>query len=155
MLVLVFAAGRAQRHALVVSLSSRGPVHFRIGSSNGAVTVARAHYCKLRGWPRGRPLFIVELSYIMIAYPETAPSGNDIIDQVGNTPLLRLERIASAHSISPEVEIYAKAEWFNPGGSVKDRAALWMIREGERRACSSRARPSSTPVRATRVSPTP
>src|SRR3954463_3816656 len=68
----------------------------------------------------------------MIAYPETAPSGNDIIDQVGNTPLLRLGRLASAHSLSPKVEIYAKAEWFNPGGSVKDRAALYMIREGER-----------------------
>lgn len=48
---------------------------------------------------------------------------------VGNTPLLRLHRIAAN---LPDVELYAKAEWFNPGGSVKDRAALAMIREGER-----------------------
>jgi len=48
---------------------------------------------------------------------------------VGNTPLLKLERIARAYR---PVEIYAKAEWFNPGGSVKDRPALNMILEGER-----------------------
>ncbi|MBI4465626.1 MAG: cysteine synthase family protein [Acidobacteria bacterium] len=48
---------------------------------------------------------------------------------VGNTPLLKLGRIA--RSFDP-VEIYAKAEWFNPGGSVKDRPALNMILEGER-----------------------
>jgi cysteine synthase B len=49
---------------------------------------------------------------------------------IGNTPLLRLERIA--REFSP-IEIYVKAEWFNPGGSVKDRAALSMILDGERR----------------------
>lgn len=48
---------------------------------------------------------------------------------VGNTPLLRLRNIAAT---SPNVEIYAKAEWFNPGGSVKDRPALSMILDGER-----------------------
>ena len=48
---------------------------------------------------------------------------------VGNTPLLRLGKIVSQSS---GVEIYAKAEWFNPGGSVKDRPALSMILEGER-----------------------
>ena len=37
----------------------------------------------------------------------------------------------------PAVELYAKAEWFNPGGSVKDRAALSMIRDGERRGLLS------------------
>jgi cysteine synthase B len=41
-----------------------------------------------------------------------------------------MERLTAAF---PNVEIYAKAEWFNPGGSVKDRAAYSMIREGERR----------------------
>ncbi len=50
---------------------------------------------------------------------------------VGNTPLLRLQRIDP--TLSPHVEIYAKAEWYNPGGSVKDRPALWMILDGERR----------------------
>lgn len=59
--------------------------------------------------------------------------GDDLIGQIGNTPLLRLDRLARAHDISPEVEIHAKAEWFNPGGSVKDRAALSMILDGERR----------------------
>jgi cysteine synthase B len=49
--------------------------------------------------------------------------------RVGNTPLLRLERIAREF---PNVEFHAKAEWYNPGGSVKDRAVLSMIRAGER-----------------------
>ena len=53
----------------------------------------------------------------------------DITQLVGNTPLLRLKRI-TAH-LPPQVEVYAKAEWFNPSGSVKDRAALNIIREGE------------------------
>src|ERR1700716_1091425 len=49
---------------------------------------------------------------------------------IGNTPLLRV-RIFERDF--PGVEVYAKAEWFNPGGSVKDRAALFMIEDGERR----------------------
>jgi S-sulfo-L-cysteine synthase (O-acetyl-L-serine-dependent) len=53
----------------------------------------------------------------------------DIASLVGNTPLLRLSRIARE---TPGVEIYAKAEWFNPGGSVKDRPALNIVREAER-----------------------
>jgi S-sulfo-L-cysteine synthase (O-acetyl-L-serine-dependent) len=59
----------------------------------------------------------------------TATGAVDLEDLVGNTPLLRLARIDAA---VPGVEIYGKAEWANPGGSVKDRAALAMIREGER-----------------------
>src|SRR5690349_4484723 len=47
---------------------------------------------------------------------------------VGRTPLVRLRRFETR----PDVEIYAKLESRNPGGSVKDRAALAMIREGER-----------------------
>lgn len=57
------------------------------------------------------------------------PMAHDIIGNIGNTPLLRLAKIARAF---PGIEIYGKAEYFNPGGSVKDRAALNMIREGER-----------------------
>ena len=57
--------------------------------------------------------------------------GEHLLDQIGHTPLLRIERIAS--EFAPAVQILAKAEWFNPGGSVKDRAAYSMIREGERR----------------------
>src|ERR687887_2525807 len=48
---------------------------------------------------------------------------------VGNTPLLRVRLFEDEF---PDVEVYAKAEWFNPGGSVKDRAALAMIAAGER-----------------------
>ncbi|HEY6045606.1 MAG TPA: cysteine synthase family protein [Pyrinomonadaceae bacterium] len=51
--------------------------------------------------------------------------------QIGNTPLLRLRRVAS--DLSSGVEILAKAEHLNPGGSVKDRPALSMIRDGESR----------------------
>lgn len=54
-----------------------------------------------------------------------------IVDLIGNTPLLHLRNIG-AHTLRPNVHVYAKAEWYNPGGSVKDRAALNMIREGER-----------------------
>ncbi|MGB6431872.1 MAG: pyridoxal-phosphate dependent enzyme, partial [Candidatus Acidiferrales bacterium] len=56
-------------------------------------------------------------------------AGTNLVDLIGNTPLLRLERIARDF---PGIEFYAKAEWFNPGGSVKDRPALNMILEGER-----------------------
>jgi cysteine synthase B len=55
--------------------------------------------------------------------------GTALLDCIGHTPLLRLANIAREF---PNIEFYAKAEWFNPGGSVKDRAALAMIREGER-----------------------
>src|SRR5208283_66054 len=62
--------------------------------------------------------------------PVTAKAiGPSLLDCVGNTPLLRLERIGPTYS---NVEFYGKAEWFNPGGSVKDRPALEMIREAER-----------------------
>jgi cysteine synthase B len=50
---------------------------------------------------------------------------------IGNTPLLKLGNITAG--LQKGVEVYAKAEWFNPGGSVKDRPALSMIRDGERR----------------------
>lgn len=55
--------------------------------------------------------------------PASAP------DLIGNTPLLRLRRVTD--SLAPQVRVYAKAEWYNPGGSVKDRAAWSMIRAGE------------------------
>ena len=53
----------------------------------------------------------------------------DPLELVGNTPLLRMRKLTAQ---ARGVEIYAKAEWFNPGGSVKDRPALNMILEGER-----------------------
>jgi S-sulfo-L-cysteine synthase (O-acetyl-L-serine-dependent) len=60
--------------------------------------------------------------------PSASPAGS-LLERVGNTPLVRLARAGREF---PDAVIYAKAEWFNPGGSVKDRAALAMILEGER-----------------------
>jgi len=59
-----------------------------------------------------------------------AGPGTDLWENIGNTPLIRLDSLTQ--DISPKVQILAKAEWFNPGGSVKDRPALQMILEGER-----------------------
>lgn len=56
-------------------------------------------------------------------------SSPSILDQIGNTPLVRLDKIAAEF---PGIEIYGKAEFFNPGGSVKDRPAMNMILDGER-----------------------
>jgi cysteine synthase B len=60
--------------------------------------------------------------------PVTPDIGVSILDLIGRTPLIRLRQIEKS---CPGVEIYAKAEWQNPGGSVKDRAAARMIAEGE------------------------
>ena len=57
-------------------------------------------------------------------------TASEITRLVGNTPLLRVRLFDRDF---PRVEVYAKAEWFNPGGSVKDRAALAMIEDGEKR----------------------
>jgi S-sulfo-L-cysteine synthase (O-acetyl-L-serine-dependent) len=54
-------------------------------------------------------------------------AGQSLLEQIGNTPLLRLANIGREF---PNIEFYAKAEWFNPGGSVKDRPALGMIQAG-------------------------
>ena len=59
-------------------------------------------------------------------YQSDLASGADLTAHVGNTPLLPLRRIG--RSLSPRVKVFAKAEWFNPGGSVKDRPALNIIR---------------------------
>jgi cysteine synthase B len=56
-------------------------------------------------------------------------ASGTILDAIGNTPLVRLTRFEAAF---PAVELYAKAEWQNPGGSVKDRAAARMLMDGER-----------------------
>jgi cysteine synthase B len=53
-----------------------------------------------------------------------------LLNYIGNTPLLPLQL---PDGISPRVELWAKAEWFNPGGSVKDRAALFIIQDAIRR----------------------
>ena len=61
---------------------------------------------------------------------QPAVRASSVIDLIGNTPLVGFRRIA--REVEP-VQIFAKAEWANPGGSVKDRAALSMILDGERR----------------------
>ncbi|HEY4026490.1 MAG TPA: cysteine synthase family protein [Candidatus Dormibacteraeota bacterium] len=61
----------------------------------------------------------------------------NITELVGNTPLLRIRLFEERY---PELDVFAKAEWFNPGGSVKDRAALAMIEDGERRGTLTKDR---------------
>ena len=70
-------------------------------------------------------------------------AGQSVLELIGNTPLLRLSRIGSEF---PNVEFYAKAEWCNPGGSVKDRPALSMIQSG---LASGALRPGKTIIDAT------
>lgn len=67
---------------------------------------------------------------VMIQTPEIETSSATIEHQIGNTPLLGFQRI-TAH-LPDNIKIFAKAEWANPGGSVKDRPALNIIRTAER-----------------------
>src|SRR5947209_19423809 len=73
--------------------------------------------------------------------------GESLLERIGNTPLLRLERVGREF---PNVEFCAKAEWFNPGGSVKDRPALSMIQAG---VASGALRPGKTLIDGTSGSP--
>lgn len=68
---------------------------------------------------------------------------SSVLDLIGRTPLVRLQHFERE---TRGVELYAKAEWQNPGGSVKDRAAARMIRDGE---ASGALRPGLTIVDAT------
>jgi cysteine synthase B len=61
--------------------------------------------------------------------PTPVKHATSLLAQIGNTPLIRLAKLDAE---LPGVEIYAKAEFLNPGGSVKDRAGLNMILDGER-----------------------
>jgi cysteine synthase B len=56
--------------------------------------------------------------------------GTSLLDRIGNTPLIRLERL-TAHL--PGIQILGKAEWNNPGGSVKDRAASGIVADAQKR----------------------
>ncbi len=70
----------------------------------------------------------------MVLSPPVVPLSRSAVDDptqlVGNTPLIRLNRVTA--DLAPGVAVFAKAEYFNPGGSVKDRPALNMILQGER-----------------------
>jgi len=59
-----------------------------------------------------------------------AKLGTGVLERIGNTPLIRLEKIVAD---LPGVQILAKAEWINPGGSVKDRAASAIVADGQAR----------------------
>jgi cysteine synthase B len=77
---------------------------------------------------RGRCPQFIDHGMMSMVEPISFNPIASLPERVGRTPLLRL-----AHSVrNPGVRIYAKAEWYNPGGSIKDRPALNMIREGER-----------------------
>src|SRR6476620_5084032 len=69
-------------------------------------------------------------------------TAHSILDLIGHTPLLHLARFAPP----PLASVYAKIEWLNPGGSVKDRAALGMILDAERKGL---LRPGATIIEPT------
>ncbi len=71
-----------------------------------------------------------EKRFLHMTETAAAVTPSTVLSAIGHTPLLRLAIIPQE---LPEVEIYAKAEWLNPGGSVKDRPALNMVLDGERR----------------------
>jgi cysteine synthase B len=64
------------------------------------------------------------------ASPNSVQLGESLLQRIGNTPLLRLTRVT--RDLPAAVEVYVKAEWFNPGGSVKDRPVLRIIEDAER-----------------------
>ena len=72
-----------------------------------------------------------------VALPGYLRTASSVLDLIGNTPLIRL---SSFEADLKNVELYAKAEWRNPGGSVKDRAAARMIADGERSGALTRDR---------------
>ncbi len=72
------------------------------------------------------------LTRAVVVASNSAPAS--LLDLIGNTPLIKLANLVA----NPRVEIYGKAEWANPGGSVKDRPALNMILEGERSGALTR-----------------
>ncbi|MEK7323944.1 MAG: pyridoxal-phosphate dependent enzyme, partial [Chloroflexota bacterium] len=67
---------------------------------------------------------------------------DSILDTIGHTPLVRLNRV----TLGLQCKMYAKVEFFNPGGSVKDRIGLAMIEDAEQ---SGRLKPGGTIVEST------
>src|SRR3954465_7308082 len=70
-----------------------------------------------------------------VVAPQPDVHNRSLLDLIGNTPLLSFKR--TTRRVAP-AQIFAKAEWYNPGGSVKDRAALAMVLDGERRGLLTR-----------------
>ena len=69
-------------------------------------------------------------------------ASHTILDAIGHTPLIQINHL----NPNPRVKIYAKLEYLNPGGSIKDRASLYMIEAGE---ASGQLTPEKTVVEAT------
>ena len=63
----------------------------------------------------------------------TTVTDTDILNRVGNTPLIKLDSLSN-----DKAEYFAKLEGHNPFGSVKDRAAYWMIKDGEEKGILKR-----------------
>jgi cystathionine beta-synthase len=82
----------------------------------------------------------------MSSYKRASPpeAMEAITQQIGNTPLVKLCRLP--RSLGIEATVYAKLEYFNAGGSVKDRIALRMIEEAER---TGRIKPGDTLIEPT------
>jgi S-sulfo-L-cysteine synthase (O-acetyl-L-serine-dependent) len=60
--------------------------------------------------------------------------GISLLDRIGNTPLLRLDALtAHLNANGPHIQLLGKAEWANPGGSVKDRAASYIVADAQRK----------------------
>lgn len=73
-------------------------------------------------------IFTRSKNMVWAVAPERTQQTGSILEQIGNTPLLDLSGLVGRE----DVQLFAKAEWFNPGGSVKDRAALRIIEDAER-----------------------
>lgn len=71
----------------------------------------------------------VFMAHVLPSLSAMRSQSERMLDTIGNTPLLRLEKISRIYT---GIEILGKAEFYNPGGSVKDRAGLNMILDGER-----------------------
>ena len=80
----------------------------------------------------------VSMAHVVPSLNAVRSHAEPLLATIGNTPLVRLEKISRDY---PGIEILGKAEFFNPGGSVKDRPALNMILDGER---SGKLNPSRT-----------
>ena len=91
----------------------------------------------------------------MVGTPHTARCYETVLDAIGRTPLIRLKRFAE----NAPCKVFGKVEFFNPGGSVKDRVALAMVTKAEAEGRikpgyrRSSRQPRATPVSAWRWSP--
>ena len=99
-------------------LQSKDPIPFNMSE------MQTSHLCR----PHGNQKRVAMANVLPVETPVRS-LAEPLLSTVGNTPLIQLGKIPSEF---PGVEILAKAEYFNPGGSVKDRAALNMVLDGER-----------------------